>query len=59
LTEKTSVAEPHNFYASPDKNFSAAPALTTLLMYVKSKFLKLKKGTGKIKEDNYVSSDIV
>jgi hypothetical protein len=33
-----SVAEPHHFYAAPDKNFDAAPAPT--LLYTKAKFFK-------------------
>jgi hypothetical protein len=37
---KSSVAEPHHFYAAPapGKNFDAAPAPT--LLYSKAKFLK-------------------
>jgi hypothetical protein len=40
---KTSVAEPHHFYAAPapGKNFYAAPAPT--LLYSKAKFLKRTK----------------
>jgi hypothetical protein len=40
---KTSVAEPHHFYAAPapGKNFDAAPAPT--LLYSKAKFLKRTK----------------
>jgi hypothetical protein len=43
--EKTSVAEPHHFYAAPapGKKFDAAPAASaTTLLYSKAKFLKLK-----------------
>jgi hypothetical protein len=35
---KTSVAEPHHFYAARGKNFDAAPAPT--LLYSKAIFLK-------------------
>jgi hypothetical protein len=35
---KTSVAEPHHFYAAPGENFDAAPA--PILLYSKEKFFK-------------------
>jgi hypothetical protein len=40
---KSSVAEPHHFYAvpAPGENFDAAPAPT--LLYSKAKFLKRTK----------------
>jgi hypothetical protein len=42
---KSSVAEPHNFYATPalGKNFDAAPAPAPTLLYKKGKFLKRNK----------------
>jgi hypothetical protein len=42
---ENSVAEPHNFYATPaaDKIFDAAPAPAPTLRYSKAKFLKLTK----------------
>jgi hypothetical protein len=42
---KTSVAEPHHFYAAPapGKNFDAAPAPAPTLLYSKAKFLKRTK----------------
>jgi hypothetical protein len=38
----SSVAEPHHFYAAPapGKNFDAAPAPASTLLYRKTKFLK-------------------
>jgi hypothetical protein len=47
FNRKTSVAEPHHFYAAPasGKNFDAAPALAPAptLLYSKAKFLKRTK----------------
>jgi hypothetical protein len=42
---KTSVAEPHHFYAAPapGKNFDAAPALAPTLFYSMGKFSKRSK----------------
>jgi hypothetical protein len=41
LFSKSSVVEPHHFYAAPAKKFYAAPAPT--LLYSKAKFLKRTK----------------
>jgi hypothetical protein len=43
--KKTSVAEPHHFYAAPapGKNFDAAPAPAPTLLNSKAKFLKRSK----------------
>jgi hypothetical protein len=41
---KTSVAEPHHFYAAPDENFDAGPAAPApTLLYCKAKFLNQTK----------------
>jgi hypothetical protein len=43
LSEKSSVVEPHHFYAAPGKNFDVAPAPTLPVLYIKAKFLKRPK----------------
>jgi hypothetical protein len=40
---ESSVAEPHNFYAAPGKNFDAAPAPAPTLLYSKPTFCKQTK----------------